>query len=126
MLTEQEKKEIRELCNFATPGPWTYFPKRKYNEHHVGVPAYGTDMNLKMDLFPDGCPSGEADAKFIAHAREIVPKLLNALDESRVERDKYRDAVKGAEVIYKVASDRIKELEAERDQYKEQLKLSRK
>ncbi|MET0210352.1 MAG: hypothetical protein ABW220_15005 [Burkholderiaceae bacterium] len=55
-----------------TPGPWTYFPKEKYAEHHVSVPLPG--RTFKQALFPDGCPTAnaEADARLIAAAPELL------------------------------------------------------
>lgn len=67
---------LEELAGNATPGPWVYFPKTKYNEHHVTVPIEGRTMQL--GLFEDGCQTErpEADAKFIAGAN---PQTVLAL-----------------------------------------------
>lgn len=58
-----------------TPGPWVYFYKHKYDEHHVSLPLIGQSMRL--GLFDDGCRSenAEANARLIAAA----PELLEAL-----------------------------------------------
>jgi hypothetical protein len=60
--------ELVSLAREATPGPWRYFPKSKYNEHHVSLPVEGGSMRLA--LFADGCRTErpEQDAKFIAEA----------------------------------------------------------
>lgn len=59
-----------------TPGPWEYFYKPKYDEHHVSLPLPGQTMRLA--LFVDGCPSErpEADARLIAAAPEMLAVLL--------------------------------------------------
>lgn len=50
-----------------TPGPWTYFHKAKYSEHHVSLPSNG---GMRLALFPNGCPTEnpEHDARLIAAA----------------------------------------------------------
>lgn len=59
---------LESLARDATPGPWVYFPKPKYNEHHVSLPIAGSSM--RAALFDDGCRTErpEQDAKFIAAA----------------------------------------------------------
>ena len=59
-----------------TPGPWTYFYKHKYDEHHVSLPLAGQTM--KLALFEDGCPSErpEADARLIAAAPDLLAACM--------------------------------------------------
>ena len=80
-MTEQ----LKALAEAATPGPWTYFPKPKYNEHHVSIPIDGSGM--RRALFDDGCQTDrpEADAKFIAAAN---PERILALiaENERLQR----------------------------------------
>lgn len=89
-MTQKQIDEIKARCEAATPAPWSYFYKHKYNEHHVSVPAY-EDSNFKMALFPDGCPSGESDSQFIAHAREDIPLLVEACEQLQTENAELRE-----------------------------------
>lgn len=76
---------LRELAMAATPGPWQYFEKPKYDEHHVSLPIEGT--SLRRPLFVDGCNSDrpEADAMFIAAANPATMQAL--LNEIEAQRD---------------------------------------
>ncbi|MCL2215419.1 MAG: hypothetical protein FWB91_00230 [Defluviitaleaceae bacterium] len=76
--------DIRARADAASPGPWVYFHKRKYEEHHVGVPSAQVKPFSKIALFSDGCPTGSADAEFIAHARQDVPYLLDIIAGMRL------------------------------------------
>jgi len=60
--------DLEDAALEATPGPWEYFPKPKYSEHHVSIPVNGSTM--RMALFAEGCQTerSEQDAKFIAAA----------------------------------------------------------
>ena len=75
-------QQLKALALAATPGPWTYFPKPKYNEHHVSIPMEGSGMRLA--LFDTGCQTErpEQDARFIAAANPAVVLDLIA----RIER----------------------------------------
>ncbi|MCL2223592.1 MAG: hypothetical protein FWB96_01345 [Defluviitaleaceae bacterium] len=78
---------IRARCEAASPGKWSYFPKPKYKEHHVSIPPNPPGPGLlNLALFPDGCPTGQADAEFIAHAREDIPALLREVERLRTPR----------------------------------------
>ena len=79
---------IRERCDAATHGPWHYFYKSKYDEHHVSIPpgadypvSLASAKGFRLPLFPDGCPTGKGDAEFVAHARQDVPALLEYVTE---------------------------------------------
>jgi hypothetical protein len=76
-LTPEEIAAIRERAEKATPGPWTWL--------------YGLRNKLftPVALFHDGKIVGrfvwEHDAEFIAHAREDIPRLLDALEATYAE-----------------------------------------
>ena len=84
--------KLEALARAATPGDWTYFPKPKYNEHHVSVPIEGSGM--KLALFDDGCHTErpEADARYIAAANpaavlELIAEI-ERLKASNIDQGK--------------------------------------
>jgi hypothetical protein len=85
MLMNERIAEIKTRCEAATLGPWNYFPKPKYKEFHVSLPIEGYGM--RYALFPDGCPTGQHDAEFIAHSRQDIPDLLDEIERLTRERD---------------------------------------
>ena len=73
-MENQRIKEIRELCERATPGPWeTDRPDGTYV-------VSGTGFNVAMTRKRD-------DATFIAHSRSDIPFLISELDRVTKERD---------------------------------------
>lgn len=93
--------ELQKLAEAATPGPWAYFPKPKYNEHHVSLPIDGSGM--RRALFDTGCETDrpEQDARFIAAAnpaaiKELLSELttLRAIAEASMCSD-----CKGARIV---------------------------
>jgi hypothetical protein len=77
----QDLKHLRAICEAATPGPWTAFPKPKYSEWHVSVPIEGS--GFRRGLFDDGCPTDrpQADCEFIAAFNpQAVRELLDRLE----------------------------------------------
>lgn len=86
MTNPIDKTALRALAEAATPGPWTYFPKPKYSEHHVSVPIAGSGW--RRALFDDGCSTGAPDAQFIAAAN---PATIIALLEELVRTERNRD-----------------------------------
>ena len=93
-LSDERLREIRERCEAATPRPWQAFYKRKYNEYHVSVPA-GDGTGMSIAMFPDGCPTGEPDAEFIAHSRTDVPALLAEVERLKGELSAARQSILG-------------------------------
>lgn len=82
---------LRALAEAATQGPWTYFPKPKYNEHHVSVPIEGSGMRLA--LFNDGCQTSrpEQDAKFIAAFNpQTILSLIDRLCKAEAAHEGWR------------------------------------
>lgn len=57
-----------------TPGPWTAFPKPKYQEWHVSIPVPDSPTSWAFGLFPDGVPGDNAgaDARLIAAAPDLL------------------------------------------------------
>jgi hypothetical protein len=66
-MTEQELRKIEQRAERATPGPWKTYRSDYFalsyvdGQHHVGSIASLNHVN---------------DAKFIAHAREDIPRLI--------------------------------------------------
>jgi len=103
IITQDEREAIRCRCQKATPGPWhigvqndnLYIVDRP-PEPSNDYPQHDADREVIARIFQNGRGGGyeqeSADAAFIAHAREDVPRLFDA---------------------YKAAEARILELETE-------------
>jgi hypothetical protein len=114
-LTQEERAEIRALCERATPGEWSVWEGPTY----VGGAAdlcigAGKEWLANMDhrrtrcaqIYEDGHFAAECDictidsgritdeqranAEFIAAARTLMPRLLDALEAAERERDEAR------------------------------------
>jgi hypothetical protein len=70
-VTPEEIQAARALVQAATPGPW---------KAPSGVESEGWRIHGALYAESD---SGPADGEFIAAARTLVPRLLDALDEAR-------------------------------------------
>ncbi len=67
-------KEIRKLCDEATPGPWHLAREEmSVRSDSVGKAICGLGYLMEMEESVGVEPS---DCKFIAAARELIPKLL--------------------------------------------------
>jgi len=73
-LTPEELAAIRERAEKATPGPW-----------RVKVDRGIFDMFDVMNSRDITIYNIESDARFAAHAREDIPRLLGALDAAYAE-----------------------------------------
>ena len=72
-------KAIRELCDKATPGPWSYKTNRHPNTN-------GTPWGWLEGPAGNMCWSGHqsrTDAAFISKSREIIPALLDELEAAQ-------------------------------------------
>lgn len=79
-MTEEQLKAIEERAKAATPGPWT--PKRlRQNDWHLR----GPDGIVFAEVEDD------ADAAFIAHAREDIPALVEEVRRLRGVADRLRE-----------------------------------
>ena len=96
-MTQQELDALKALADAATPGPWL-------PSHNVDAPS---DGNWEPDnperegrgegptltgLYRDVKAWAEADAAFIAAAREAVPALLAEVQRLRVENERFHAA----------------------------------
>ena len=89
-MTNDELSAIRERAVAATPGPWEMQP--------IGRSSFGYELrqrdSLSVLLYTEGCyvpKQEEANALFIAHAREDVPALLAEVDRLRAENTLLRE-----------------------------------
>ena len=81
-LAKPEGRPFERQVMHHTPGPWTCFYKRKYDEWHVSMPMKNSTM--RWALFPDGLRSAspEADARLIAAAPDMLAALKMLYDET--------------------------------------------
>lgn len=77
-----DTEALRKLADAATEGPWYTFETKLGRRNGIGSKAIPEDEAVMEDEW-----SGEADAEFIAAAREAIPALLDALEQAEAERD---------------------------------------
>lgn len=93
-MTDAELDEIRGREQRATPGPWEFDTNGHYtlmcheNRHYcVRQGASPIALTGPVGYMPE---QSAMDGDFIAHAREDVPKLLDALDAARNEAQAWK------------------------------------
>lgn len=89
-MTTEMIAAIRERAERATPGPWQWEMLRR------GV--MGADTLVAMAVWGDEVTEqyiaiSDADAEFIAHAREDIPKLLAEIERLQAELKYYKYAL---------------------------------
>ena len=77
-----DTEALRKLADAATEGPWYTFETKLGRRNGIGSKAIPEDEAVMEDEW-----SGEADAEFIAAAREAIPALLDALGQAEADRD---------------------------------------
>ena len=77
-MSDVEMKAIRERCDEASPGPWTL-------EDLKEEWAVKDDWDSTVAFTVHDRIYGEADATFIAHARDDIPALLTEIGRLRTE-----------------------------------------
>jgi len=102
-ISEKELAAIRERCERATSGPWTYIPGRKDcdgPDNNRGCVKKYTDNECEQcldykymepasvsEIFtidgPDYDGINDVDAEFIALARTDIPRLLDEVEQLR-------------------------------------------
>lgn len=80
-MTSSDRDAIRQRCERATKGEW-------FAHHVFGVHTVSTWRSPSTDnAAKNVCgPLADADAEFIAHAREDIPRLLEALATAEQQR----------------------------------------
>jgi len=95
-MTQEQLSAIRERCDSAIPGPWEHCFQREYYGQGYGEVAHLVCIGDELLKIGTQCsPDKKYDnlAEFIAHSRNDIPALLDALKEMTQERDA---AIKGA------------------------------
>lgn len=90
-------EELKKLEQAATPGPWgaASIGGGKYRLEY-DLRAQGKHWDQDDEAFSNGgwkafSPTNEPDARFIAAARNMLPKLIAALEAAQKLRDKMDD-----------------------------------
>ena len=83
-MTNQELREIEDRCNAASGGPWISFIEGQNHDSGdsfimTGIEAgdYIFSENRVPDFYLTGTTN--ADNDFIAHARQDIPRLVDAV-----------------------------------------------
>lgn len=83
VVDQQQINEWRALANGASPGPWTWIEKhgRDYTDEGWSfIPVLDARKDTVCDLASNDADTLQADAAFIAAAREAVPVLLGEVE----------------------------------------------
>jgi hypothetical protein len=78
-MAKDKLEEIGKRVGASTPGPWEIHEKDNFPLEVQAICKMGryyimtTDEGVYVDMYGDGL---DADAEFIAHAREDIPRLL--------------------------------------------------
>lgn len=86
MLTEDELKQLRELCDAATDGPW-WVSDDGLNDVWNGEEEFAENLIAPGCVRHGEAPSERirADQDFIAAARTALPQLLDEIDRLKKE-----------------------------------------
>lgn len=117
-MTDDELNEAQALCDAATPGPWKHGSWQYDSQpafHYTEItPSRPDDISITVEtttpppsvyengIVVGGCgccgsPFGRAeDGRFIAAARELVPRLLNEVRACQDEIDALRSELSNA------------------------------
>ena len=88
-MNEQRLQEIKERAEKATPGPWKVYQDAISTS--IGTEFIHPQLNGPMPVITDAYHVGgainiyidDADAEFIAHARQDVPALIAEIERLR-------------------------------------------
>ena len=96
-LTDKEIEEIRERAEAATEEPWVKWVSGPEVFSGVTKNEPGSisheEQICTLDDFMRDASQVDDDARFIAHARTDIPRLLDEVERLREERDRYREAL---------------------------------
>lgn len=98
-------RELRELADAATPGPWdvswTYGDAKTERYCVLGPKPFDNPIAATSRL-----KQGASDAEFIAAARTAVPALLDALEDARELMRAFADGPTDGYGMLQLARDR--------------------
>lgn len=104
-LSAERLADLRRLCEKATPGKWTWTGKRakRLVSEPTGEPSAGPESRV-LSAAPVAWGEAsyvqvsDADAEFIATARDVMLELLDEVDRLRAELADAEGAGHGAVV----------------------------
>lgn len=97
-MTPEQEAEIRAREKAATKGPWIASHRHGgVSDNADAVGGLGLDIEGPPEPEENGQFALAADAQFIAHAREDVPRLLSEIERLRAERDELREEIRERE-----------------------------
>lgn len=108
MTVQPTRDQLRALANAATEGPWSHADYGDPNPEHWPVGLIETDDGEEAWTCDTALAMSEPDAKFIAAARNAVPRLLDQLDQAEAELDSWMTRAYAAEKRAWQAEARIK------------------
>jgi multidrug resistance efflux pump len=103
-MDAERLEEIKAREQAATPGPWEVV----HNVDDYGRPEQWVFFNSHEEMERDSTVLNVANAEFIAHSREDMPAVIEALEAERRE-----------------AEERIRQLEEEVKDLRDELSLAR-
>lgn len=85
-MTDKELAEIRARCEAAQSGPWSV-PAEESTDYYCG--GWEVEHERSKETFSNVAQmiDSKADADFIAHAREDMPKLLAEVERRFTEAE---------------------------------------
>ncbi|MGE0206144.1 MAG: hypothetical protein AB7E70_19525 [Hyphomicrobiaceae bacterium] len=93
-MTDAELEEAKRLCDAAIDGPWETRAVTQLDDAPPGLVVCGSDSDECGEQIADAYDNtmwsdarSTANAAFIAASRQLVPRLITALESARRERD---------------------------------------
>lgn len=111
--TRERRDEWKRLAEAATEGPWDLDMNKRWGSWKVTAPPSDGHPDYSRKI-ADSLLT-EADAEFIAAAREAVPALIAEVESLSVERDDLRAKLKLVGATLDEVAGVLNDTEAERD-----------
>lgn len=121
-MTPERRKELRELADAATPGPWFVDEAPRLQgavstliEGLTRQVAHADGQAAMFDYRADTAEIQRANAAFIAAARTAVPDLLDALHDAECYAAKAATTMQHFSEQWRLSQEAREAVEAERD-----------